>query len=191
MMIHVCNHQKESPVSVAQVTRLVKQAAKQLNIDVSGTMSITFIPNARMKALNRRFTGHHRFTDVLSFRYDGEPIIGEILIAPRQAKRYAAAHAVPYRQELARYVVHGLLHWLGHEDRTIAQRRIMRAMENDLLIRCGIFKTAHSTPRPANHDCRGRQHTAHRRPVRQRRSPVSCLLSPVSNGIFCSCRPNR
>ena len=62
-----------------------------------------------------------------------ERTTGEILIAPRQARAYAKRHGIPYQQELSRYVVHGLLHWMGHEDRTIQQRRKMRRLEDWLL----------------------------------------------------------
>lgn len=98
--------------------------------------SVAFVDGRTMRALNRRFTGHAGLTDVLSFRYQGERIIGEILIAPEAARRYATAHNIPYRIELARYVVHGLLHWLGHEDRTPTQQRRMRRMEDRLLAKC-------------------------------------------------------
>ena len=97
-----------------------------------------------MRRLNRTFLHHDRLTDVLSFRYATNgisrrrvgpttPIAGEILIAPAAARAYATRHGIPYRQELARYVVHGLLHWLGHEDRTLAQQRRVRQIEDQLL----------------------------------------------------------
>ena len=66
-----------------------------------------------------------------------QPIVGEILIAPSQARAYAKAHGISYDEELARYVVHGLLHWMGQEDRTRAQQAKMRRMENELLAHCG------------------------------------------------------
>jgi rRNA maturation RNase YbeY len=114
-----------------------------------------------MRTLNRRFLRHDRPTDVLTFRYDGarpsrtgsgrggsglganrhsqpraqspEPIIGDILIAPDEARRYARAHGLAYSLELSRYVVHGLLHWLGHDDRTPRQQTRMRRMEDRIL----------------------------------------------------------
>jgi probable rRNA maturation factor len=89
-----------------------------------------------MRALNRRFLRHHGLTDVLSFRYDEEPVVGEILVSPAFARRYADDHGVPYRQELARYVIHGLLHWAGHDDQTPSQRKRMRALEDALLGAC-------------------------------------------------------
>ena len=54
------------------------------------------------------------------------------------ASVYARRHSVSYEEELSRYVIHGLLHWLGHQDRTAAQRRRMRGTEDRLLRACGI-----------------------------------------------------
>mgnify|MGYP001612559183 CR=1 FL=1 len=65
-------------------------------------------------------------------------VAGEILIAPACAKRYARRHGLGYQEELARYVVHGLLHWVGHDDATPLQQRRMRALEDQLLACCGV-----------------------------------------------------
>ena len=76
-----------------------------------------------------------------------EPIVGEIFIAPALARAYAKSHGIPYEDELSRYVVHGILHWLGHEDRTAVQQRRMRQRENRLLTLCG-FRQLPRTPSP-------------------------------------------
>ena len=133
MTVTVANAQREAPVNVGDMRRLAARAVTRLRIRAAGTLAITFISTRKIRTLNKRFLRHDRATDVLSFRYDGEPVVGEILIAPREARAWAKAHGVPYGEELARYVVHGLLHWQGHEDRTAAQQRAMRAMENRLL----------------------------------------------------------
>ena len=133
MVVIVRNEQRDTPVNVARMARLARGAVSRLRIRARGTLAITFIDARRMRALNRRFLRHDRTTDVLSFRYDGEPIVGDIVISPSAAGRYARRHGLSYTEELSRYVVHGLLHWLGHEDRTAAQQRNMRAMEDRLL----------------------------------------------------------
>ena len=117
---------------------LARCAIRRLRIRVRGTLEITFVSAQRMQVLNRQFKGKRHLTDVLSFRYDGEPVIGEILIAPWAARTYAASHGIAYEEELSRYVVHGLLHWLGHDDRTSSQQKRMRAMEDQLLTHCGL-----------------------------------------------------
>jgi probable rRNA maturation factor len=134
------------PVNVTGMSRLAHRVARQLKMPPNGTLAITFIDCRRMRALNRRFLGHDRSTDVLGFRYDGEAVCGEILIAPREAQTYATTHKLAYEQELGRYVIHGLLHWLGHEDRTPAQQRKMRRMEDQLL----MLRTTDHRPRTAH-----------------------------------------
>jgi len=136
MRLRLANHQQRDPVPMAWLRQVAQRAAKRLRIRRAGWMTITFIDGPTMRRLNKQFTGHTHLTDVLSFRYDGEPVIGEILIAPAAARRYAQEHGVPYRDELARYVAHGLLHWIGHEDHTPAQQKQMRSME-DRLLRAG------------------------------------------------------
>ena len=144
MRVVVRNAQREAPVPVDRLARLARRAVRRLRLDGGGTLAITFIGARRLRALNRRFLRHDWMTDVLSFRYDGAPagsgraaVVGEVLIAPHAARAYARAHGIRYRDELARYVVHGLLHWRGQDDRTAAQQRRMRALEDDLLARCG------------------------------------------------------
>ena len=132
-IITVANHQRRDPVPLAWMARLARSAVRRLRIRARGTLSVAFVDAAQMRRLNARFTGHRGLTDVLSFRFDGEPIVGEILVAPAAARVYAKAHGLSYRDELARYVVHGLLHWTGEEDRTLAQQRRMRRLEDRLL----------------------------------------------------------
>ena len=134
--VSVVNAQRRLPVSTSHIVRFAEQAIQHLRIQAAGAFTITLIDAQEMQRLNRRFCHHDRATDVLSFRYDGEPIVGEILIAPAAARAYANAHGLRYRDELARYVIHGLLHWLGHDDRTATQQRKMRALEDQLLAHC-------------------------------------------------------
>ena len=133
LRVSVVNAQRERPVNTTRIARVARCAIQRLGIAAQGEWSITFVDSQRMRQLNKRFMRHDRPTDVLSFRYDGEPTVGEILIAPDQAHAYAKQHGLSYGEELSRYVVHGLLHWLGHDDRTLAQQRKMRALEDKLL----------------------------------------------------------
>ena len=150
------------------MTRLARCAARRLGIRAPGTLAITFIGARHMRALNKRFLRHDRPTDVLSFRYEGEPIAGEILVAPGAARRYAARHGIPYEEELDRYVVHGLLHWLGYRDGTPQEQAVMRQQENTLLARCGVLPVSDI-----------RHETSDRRPKPRSRSLVSGFRSQV------------
>ena len=82
-------------------------------------LSITFVSNGRIAALNRRHLGHRGSTDIISFTLapglTDAPITGDIYIAPDVARRNAETHGVSVREELTRLVVHGVLHVLGFD----------------------------------------------------------------------------
>ena len=132
----VTNAQRRDEVSVAWLARVARCAVARLSVRGAGTLTIVFIDGHAMRRLNRQFAGHIGLTDVLTFRYPGELVIGEIVISPEFAKTYSIQHRVPYRQELARYVIHGILHWTGLEDRTPWEQYWMRERENRLLAQC-------------------------------------------------------
>ena len=82
-------------------------------------LSIAFVDNRRIAQLNRRHLAHQGATDVISFALGqasvNEPLAGDIYIAPEVARRNAAVHGVPIREELTRLVVHGVLHVIGFD----------------------------------------------------------------------------
>jgi probable rRNA maturation factor len=82
-----------------------------------GEISITFLPDGAIRDLNRRWLGHDRVTDVLSFGLhdSGEPPIGDIYVGIEQAARQARDERVPLREELCRLSIHGTLHVLGYD----------------------------------------------------------------------------
>jgi probable rRNA maturation factor len=141
--VRVRNAQREIRVPVSRMRRLAAFAVEKLRIRAPGIIEITFVGGRAMKGLNRRHKRHDWVTDVLSFRYEehvGVPsaTVGEVLIAPSQARAYARQAGLNETQELGRYVVHGLLHWLGYEDRTVAEQKLMRRREDRLLRGFGL-----------------------------------------------------
>ena len=85
-------------------------------------VSITFVSAREIARLNRRHLGHSGPTDVISFalgagqqRSPTYPVVGDIYIAPDVARANASRFGRGVREELARLVVHGTLHVLGHD----------------------------------------------------------------------------
>ncbi|MFO7654095.1 MAG: rRNA maturation RNase YbeY [Candidatus Krumholzibacteriia bacterium] len=64
--------------------------------------------------------------------------VGEIVLAPAFVAQRCAARGWDLEAEWALLVVHGALHLLGWEHRSIDERRAMRAVEAQLLARRGI-----------------------------------------------------
>jgi probable rRNA maturation factor len=133
MRVTVANAQRAHRVPARRIGRVARHAARRLGIRGHGTLAITFVGPARMRRLHRDFLRDDSMTDVLTFRYPGEPTLGELVIAPAAARAYARRHGLSYEAELSRYVIHGLLHWKGHEDATPRQQARMRRREDQLL----------------------------------------------------------
>jgi len=87
-------------------------------------LNLSFVDEPTMAELNAAHMGESGATDVLAFPLDDpdEPrpagmsaLLGDVVICPAVAGRYAAVHARTVEHELALLVVHGILHVLGHD----------------------------------------------------------------------------
>jgi probable rRNA maturation factor len=83
-------------------------------------VSIAFVSSRAIARLNADHLGHRGATDVISFALDthGNPdaaLVGDIYICPEVASRNARAHGALVREELARLVIHGVLHVVGYD----------------------------------------------------------------------------
>ena len=82
-------------------------------------LSIALVSNREIARLNRRHLGHGGPTDVIAFGFaPGGPhggVVGDVYIAPDVARANATAFGAGVREEIARLVVHGTLHVLGHD----------------------------------------------------------------------------
>lgn len=100
------------------------------------TLGVTFISPAAMARLNWTHLRHEGPTDVITFDHreaPAAPLHGELFLCPEVAAAQAAELGVPWPEELVRYVVHGVLHLLGYDDRVPAARRRMKRAENRLV----------------------------------------------------------
>ena len=83
---------------------------------------------------NQRYLQHDAFTDIITFDgQTGTGVSGDVLISYDRVRENAKAFGVSAQHELRRVMVHGLLHLLGHRDKTKAQREAMRAAEDKYL----------------------------------------------------------
>ena len=90
--------------------------------ELGGGVNVVLLDDARIHELNRRFLDHDWPTDVLTFEGqtapDGTVISGgEILVSVETALREAAERGADAWREIVLYVVHGLLHLAGFDDR--------------------------------------------------------------------------
>lgn len=104
-----------STVRAAELARRVLAAEKVREV----MLSITFVPRAAITRLNKQHLGHRGPTDVISFGFNDPTgsgaVVGDVYVCPEVAAGNARRHGVTVREELARLVVHGTLHVLGHD----------------------------------------------------------------------------
>ena len=107
-------------------------------------MSVAFVGDKAIAGMNEKFLAHKGPTDVIAFRLEddvpelGDRTVGEIAVSTDTAAREAARRGVPERDELALYVVHGLLHLAGYDDADRAQQERMYAREKGVLTQAGF-----------------------------------------------------
>ena len=101
-------------------------------------LSIVLADHATVRELNRQWLGHDYETDVVSFSLDeaalaDRRIDGEIYVDLDTAAERAPDIGASFEDEVLKYVLHGLLHLMGHDDATEEQRAAMRVLEDRYL----------------------------------------------------------
>ena len=103
-------------------------------------ISVVFVPESEMAALNKRFKNVNAPTDVLSFPalYDLTGVLGDIIICPCVAIKQAEELGHTYEREIAFLTAHGLLHLLGFSHSTPEDEKIMIRAQKEILNKVGI-----------------------------------------------------
>lgn len=108
----------------AEFVRVHKIKAKEI--------SIALVSDAEIKKINQIYRGINRPTDILTFKGDDD-CYGEIIIDYQQIKRQAGQFGNSAKQELVFILVHGLLHLLGHDDKTEKERLQMMKLGEEFV----------------------------------------------------------
>jgi probable rRNA maturation factor len=110
-------------------------------------LSVAIVDEPLMRQLHKRYLNSKSSTDVLSFELDADPrgrvLAGQIVICLPVARRSARRRRLPVGRELLLYALHGLLHFGGWDDKTVAGFQAMHAKEDQLLIQLGIGPVFH------------------------------------------------
>jgi probable rRNA maturation factor len=123
------------PRSDTAFLRRVARAALQHGGRPDLPVSLLLTDDAEIAQLHAQFLGDATPTDVISFDLEDS---AELVVSVETARRVARERGHRARDEVALYVVHGLLHVCGHDDHGVRARRRMRAAECCVLDALGI-----------------------------------------------------
>jgi probable rRNA maturation factor len=116
--VHVATEGVRIPVARERVASLAEGVLRSERVR-DATLSVAFVTDRRIAALNREHLGHSGPTDVISFAFAPvgaeREVVGDVYISPDVARKNARAHGRGVREELLRLVVHGVLHVVGHD----------------------------------------------------------------------------
>jgi probable rRNA maturation factor len=138
--VSIASPQELVPIDRAFMRRLVRAVLQGEGVE-EAEISLAFVDNPTIHALNKRYLDHDEPTDVLSFPLS-EPsarrLAGELVIGVEVAREQAQARGHDVQAELGLYVIHGLLHLCGHDDKTPERAAGMRKRERFYLGELGL-----------------------------------------------------
>ena len=153
MNIVIANRQQALKINARRLKEFLEALLADLKIK-EAELGINVVTAREMTLINETFLRHEGSTDVITFDYnvgqasrlfqssskknggrrDACPTLhGEIFICADEAISQSKQFKTTWQSEIVRYVIHGILHLLGHDDRLAAARRKMKREENRLL----------------------------------------------------------
>jgi len=99
-------------------------------------VNIIFTSDIFVSDLKKRFFLKDQWTDVIAFPLHSnkeEKIEGEVYISMPTAKQNADSFNQAYEKEIARLIIHGVLHLLDYSDQSYKEKKNMSRMEESIL----------------------------------------------------------
>ena len=134
--IVVRNLQRRITVNVVDLEKFARNAVKHCRelpreestgLEQLPEVSVLIVSDRRIAALHKKFMNEPGPTDVITFHH------GEIFISGEMAKRNAEQFGNSLENELRLYIVHGLLHLHGFDDRDPDNARKMDMVQRKVL----------------------------------------------------------
>ena len=95
-----------------------------------GNLVYAFFNDEDLKDLNIRFLKHDYYTDVISFDETADQVVsGNIAISVDRVKENSAQIGVDFEEEMHRVMIHGVLHFIGFNDKTSSEKKEIREQE--------------------------------------------------------------
>lgn len=140
-MIEVFNNTDIEVLFIGKLKEIVRFTLKKENCE-NGMLNIIFVNNEEIHAINKKYRGINRVTDVISFALEDDNtlinpsdmrILGDIYVSLEKALEQAKEYEHSFERELSFLVVHGVYHLLGYDHMDKTEEKIMFAKQEEVL----------------------------------------------------------
>ncbi|GAB5565122.1 MAG: rRNA maturation RNase YbeY [Winogradskyella sp.] len=125
------NYETEFEISKPEIKiKWISEAIKEEKHNL-GEINYIFCSDDYLHKINVEFLNHDTLTDIISFDYTvGNEVHGDIYISVDRVKDNASDFNTDFANELARVMIHGILHYCGYKDKTEEDAELMRSKED-------------------------------------------------------------
>jgi rRNA maturation RNase YbeY len=96
----------------------------------TGELNFIFVSDDVLLKMNQTYLAHDYYTDIITFEYQElEGISGDLYISTDRVSENAEQLDCNADIEMRRVMIHGVLHLLGHQDKSEAEALKMRELE--------------------------------------------------------------
>jgi len=143
--IRAINLHKAYKLNELFARNLASEILRIINREPLVDLELIFLDDKSMKKFNKRYRLEDRPTDVLSFRIDRREFgckvpLGEIIISLDTARKNSKIFGTDFADEVALYIIHGILHLFGYDDESPDDARRMARRQSQILDKLCSFK---------------------------------------------------
>ncbi|MFO3689639.1 rRNA maturation RNase YbeY [Staphylococcus felis] len=142
--------QKVDPKWYEHIRELLNFAKTKEGISEDAELSVTFVDEEEIQAINKEYRNKDRVTDVISFAFEEQEelfegvdlprVLGDIIICTDVAKAQANEYNHSFERELGFLALHGFLHLLGYDHMNDEEEREMFGRQKIILNDFGLTR---------------------------------------------------
>ncbi|AVP37172.1 rRNA maturation RNase YbeY [Staphylococcus felis] len=142
--------QNVDPKWYEHIRELLNFAKTKEGISEDAELSVTFVDEEEIQAINKEYRNKDRVTDVISFAFEEQEelfegvdlprVLGDIIICTDVAKAQANEYNHSFERELGFLALHGFLHLLGYDHMNDEEEREMFGRQKIILNDFGLTR---------------------------------------------------
>lgn len=124
---------EEFVLNTIEYEKWISDTVRDYKLNV-GELTYIFCSDEYLLEMNRSHLNHDYYTDIITFDYSEKDVVsGDLFISVDRVEENAKDLNIEFSKELARVIIHGVLHLCGLKDKSEEDELLMREAENKAL----------------------------------------------------------